>query len=140
MEGARYSFASDIWGIGIAVAECALGSFPFIKENGMPLNSFWELLNHIKTKDPPRLDPTKGFSPELCNFVDICVKKDPRERATVMDLLNHPFIKYYENRNVGYSQWVPHVMKLIQQERSKTSTHSTTNQITIENRLDSLLF
>jgi serine/threonine protein kinase len=140
LEGQKYSFASDIWGVGVAVAECALGSFPFIKDNGLPVNSFWELLNHIKTKEPPRLDPSWGFSPELCDFVNICVKKDPRERATVMDLLNHPFIKFYENRNVGYSQWVPHVLNLIQQDRIKHSTNSSTNQMRIEDRLDSLLF
>jgi mitogen-activated protein kinase kinase 1 len=139
LEGQKYSFASDIWAVGVAVAECALGAFPFIKDDGRPVNSFWELLNHIKTKEPPRLETSWGFSPELCDFVAICCKKEPRERASVTDLLNHPFIKFYENRDVGYSRWVPHVLALVQQERTKNSTNSTT-QMQISNRLDTLMF
>ncbi|KAL0482760.1 mitogen-activated protein kinase kinase [Acrasis kona] len=139
LEGYKYSFASDIWAIGIAAAECALGSFPFVKDNGTPVNSFWELLSHIKTKEPPQLKTSQGFSPELCDFVNGCLKRNPRERVSVQNLLDHPFIKFYENRNVGYSQWVPHIMSLIEKDRVKTSTNSS-NQMKIENKLDLLNF
>jgi serine/threonine protein kinase len=67
--GERYSFASDIWGLGISIIECVTGRFPFLKDGGVPAQTFWELMSTIKNQNPPKLDPENGYSPELCHFV-----------------------------------------------------------------------
>lgn len=46
----------------------------------------------ISKGKPPSLS-SKKWSPELCNFVDCCLKKDPKERSTCDELLAHPFLK-----------------------------------------------
>lgn len=94
LTGEMYSFASDIWSLGISVVECATGRFPFVKRDGTaPISGFWELLNHIKSQDPPSLSTKDGFSPEISDFVAQCLCKDPNSRASAIELLSHPFIQ-----------------------------------------------
>ncbi|GJX40793.1 mitogen-activated protein kinase kinase 1 [Tanacetum coccineum] len=50
------------------------------------LPSFYELLDAIVSKPPPSA-PTDQFSPEFCSFVSSCVKKDPKNRSSALDLL-----------------------------------------------------
>ena len=35
----------------------------------------------ISTKEPPKLNNPK-FSPEFTQFVDLCLKKEPKERSS----------------------------------------------------------
>ena len=44
----------------------------------------------IASENPPTLT---GFSEELIDFVSCCLKKDPTQRLSVFELLQHPFIK-----------------------------------------------
>lgn len=65
-----------------------------MKQDGTaPINGFWELLHHIKSQDPPSLSTKDGFSPEISDFVAQCLSKDPNSRASVVELLSHPFIQ-----------------------------------------------
>lgn len=51
------------------------------------------------TEDPiPALSP-QAFSPELCGFVDLMLRRDPAERPTAPELLKHPFL--VENHDQG---------------------------------------
>lgn len=117
--GERYSFASDIWGLGICILECATANFPFMKDNGVPAQGFWEVMSIIKNKDPPKLSPEDGYSPELCDFISACLLKEPRQRATSADLLNHPFIRKYQGKEFGYEKWVQLVMRMVIEDREK---------------------
>jgi serine/threonine protein kinase len=48
-------------------------------------------MHSIISKEPPVL--TKGVSQELSNFVSLCLKKRPGERASARALLEHNFMK-----------------------------------------------
>jgi len=82
----KYDFKADIWSLGITCIEMATGSPPHSKIP--PLR----LMMVIPNQDPPSLD-SKKYSAEFCDFVKICLTKDPEERPSIKDLLSHKFIK-----------------------------------------------
>ncbi|KAK8520410.1 hypothetical protein V6N12_004349 [Hibiscus sabdariffa] len=100
ISGSTYDYSSDIWSLGMVVLECAIGRFPYMQsEDQQSWPSFYELLQAIVEKPPPTA-PSDQFSPEFCSFVSACIKKNPRERASSLDLLNHPFIKKFEDKDI----------------------------------------
>jgi mitogen-activated protein kinase kinase 1 len=90
ISGGTYSNAADVWALGLSVIELALGEFPYKKVQGREM-VFWDLLNVVKSQPPPTL-PQGDFSPEMRSFVEMCLRKDPAERPTCSELLNHPWI------------------------------------------------
>ena len=49
------------------------------------------------------------FSKELCDFVSKCLKKEPKERGNVEDLLQHEFISKY----IGQENKIPEYLALL---------------------------
>ncbi|GAU23775.1 hypothetical protein TSUD_142670 [Trifolium subterraneum] len=100
ISGSTYDYSCDIWSLGMVVLECAIGRFPYIQsEDQQAWPSFYELLQAIVESPPPSAPPDQ-FSPEFCSFVSSCIKKDPRERSTSLELLDHPFIKKFEDKDL----------------------------------------
>ncbi|XP_060205356.1 mitogen-activated protein kinase kinase 6-like [Lycium barbarum] len=100
ISGSTYDYKSDIWSLGMVILECAIGRFPYIQsedQQGRP--SFYELLEAIVSSPPPSA-PADQFSPEFCSFVSACIQKDPRDRSSALDLLSHPFIKKFEDKDI----------------------------------------
>ncbi|KAK7272744.1 hypothetical protein RJT34_29558 [Clitoria ternatea] len=100
ISGSTYDYSSDIWSLGMVVLECAIGRFPYIQsedQQGWP--SFYELLEAIVSGPPPSAPPDQ-FSPEFCSFVSSCIQKDPGDRLTSLELLDHPFIKKFEDKDL----------------------------------------
>lgn len=80
----KYSYAADIWSLGITAIELAKGRPPLAD---MPLT---EALMVIPTRKPPRLGPE--FSPAFQSFVAGCLKVNPEDRMNVADLAAHSFL------------------------------------------------
>ncbi|TKY50158.1 Mitogen-activated protein kinase kinase 6 [Spatholobus suberectus] len=100
ISGSTYDYSSDIWSLGMVVLECAIGRFPYIQyEDQQSWPSFYELLAAI-VESPPPFAPPDQFSPEFCSFVSSCIQKDPRDRLTSFELLGHPFIKKFEDKDL----------------------------------------
>uniref|UniRef100_K3XRY2 Protein kinase domain-containing protein n=2 Tax=Setaria italica TaxID=4555 RepID=K3XRY2_SETIT len=79
--GPRGAVAADVWGFGVTVLELFLGRCPFLAPGGrMP--AFEKLRQAICDGEPP----------SLRGFVAACLQKDPMRRATVAQLLAHPFV------------------------------------------------
>ncbi|XAR67066.1 Mitogen-activated protein kinase kinase [Bertholletia excelsa] len=100
ISGSTYDYKSDIWSLGMVILECAIGRFPYIQsedQQGWP--TFYELLEAIVGSPPPSAPPDQ-FSPEFCSFVSACIQKDPRDRLSALDLLSHPFIKKFEDKDI----------------------------------------
>merc|ERR1719171_2715516 len=91
--GKPYSFASDIWSLGITLIECALGHFPYTAYTG---SNYFVLLGQILNDPPPQL-PANTFSAEFQDFVSLCLCKEPEQRPTSQQLLEHPFIRMYDD-------------------------------------------
>lgn len=100
ISGSSYDYSSDIWSLGLVVLECAIGRFPYIRsEDQQSAPSYFELLEAIVGSPPPSA-PSDQFSPEFCSFISACIQKDPKDRWTSSDLLSHPFIKKFEDKDL----------------------------------------
>eukprot|EP00246_Nothoceros_aenigmaticus_P016992 TRINITY_DN8005_c0_g3_i1.p1 TRINITY_DN8005_c0_g3~~TRINITY_DN8005_c0_g3_i1.p1 ORF type:complete len:351 (+),score=54.17 TRINITY_DN8005_c0_g3_i1:240-1292(+) len=101
ISGSSYTYDSDIWSVGLTLLECALGRFPYQR-----WRSFYELLEAIVEQPPPVPRPDQ-FTPEFCSFISGCVQKKPGDRMTIPQLLEHPFIKKYEDLEIGLAELLP---------------------------------
>jgi len=73
--------------------------------------AIFELLDYIVNEPPPTL-PKGRFSDEFVDFVDRCLKKNPSDRADLQSLMNHAFVKKFENSDISIGQWVCRVMNI----------------------------
>lgn len=81
-------FAGDVWSVGVVMLECLLGHFPFTDAGQKP--DFVTLMCVICSDE--KLEMPEKASPEFKSFVQRCLEKDWRKRATVSELLDHPFV------------------------------------------------
>lgn len=106
LQGTHYSVQSDIWSLGLSLIEMAIGMYPIpppdekiveqimkseVNEDSMAqfepkTMAIFELLDYIVNEPPPRLTHP-AFSEDFRNFVDICLKKSPDDRADLKTLL-----------------------------------------------------
>lgn len=81
-----YDCVADIWSLGITALEMAEGKPPYGDIHPM------RAIFMIPTKPPPSFRDPDRWSPEFIDFVSRCLVKNPEERATASDLLQHVFI------------------------------------------------
>ncbi|KRX44240.1 Dual specificity mitogen-activated protein kinase kinase 3 [Trichinella murrelli] len=80
-----YDIRSDVWSLGITMIEVATGNHPYSK-----WKTPFEQLKQVVMDSPPKL-PNRNFSEEFESF------KNFKERPKYKDLLEHPFLKRFEN-------------------------------------------
>ncbi|XP_028295715.1 serine/threonine-protein kinase PAK 5 isoform X4 [Gouania willdenowi] len=77
----------DIWSLGIMVIEMVDGEPPYFNEP--PLQA----MRRIRDNLPPRLKESHKVSSVLRSFLDMMLVREPSQRATAQELLQHPFLK-----------------------------------------------
>ncbi|CAB0004154.1 unnamed protein product [Nesidiocoris tenuis] len=81
-----YDCVADMWSLGITALEMAEGKPPYGDIHPM------RAIFMIPTKPPPSFREPDKWSPEFIDFVSRCLVKNPEERATASEMLNHEFI------------------------------------------------
>jgi serine/threonine protein kinase len=101
-----YSYAGDIWSLGLIVIELATGVYAYPK-----LTNFIEMVEYLQNMSPPQLPDNGLYSSELRHFISLCMQKEPENRATVTQLLDHPWLRLHENSSADLIGWYKSVLK-----------------------------
>merc|ERR1712137_707333 len=86
LDGGDYSEKADIWSLAITAIEMHDGQPPHNDEHIM------RAMLLITQNDPPTLSDPSSVSPEFNHFLERCLKKESKERATAEELMKDPFI------------------------------------------------
>ncbi|XP_018583112.2 serine/threonine-protein kinase PAK 6 isoform X2 [Scleropages formosus] len=81
-----YSTEVDIWSLGIMVVEMVDGEPPYFSE--APVAA----MKRLRDEPAPTVRNLHKISPVLKDFLDRMLTRDPLERASATDLLEHPFL------------------------------------------------
>uniref|UniRef100_A0ABI7XUN0 non-specific serine/threonine protein kinase n=1 Tax=Felis catus TaxID=9685 RepID=A0ABI7XUN0_FELCA len=82
-----YNCVADIWSLGITSIEMAEGKPPYADIHPM------RAIFMIPTNPPPTFRKPELWSDDFTDFVKKCLVKNPEQRATATQLLQHAFIK-----------------------------------------------
>ena len=77
---------SDVWSLGVSIIEMAESKNPFASCTSA------QVMNRVMNMPPPSLS-SSGWSSDLVDFVNACLVKDVKKRASVEELLKRPFVK-----------------------------------------------
>ncbi|XP_027631626.1 serine/threonine-protein kinase PAK 6 isoform X2 [Tupaia chinensis] len=103
-----YATEVDIWSLGIMVIEMVDGEPPYFSDSPV------QAMKRLRDSAPPRLRNSHKVSPVLRDFLERMLVRDPQERATAQELLDHPFLL-----QTGLPECL---VPLIQLYRKQTST------------------
>lgn len=81
-------YAADVWSLGVAILELYLGHFPLLPVGQRP--DWAALMCAICFGEAPEMPA--AASEEFRDFVSRCLEKKAGRRASVGELLEHPFI------------------------------------------------
>ena len=89
LHGGKYTYASDIWALGVSLVECLLGKYPFNR----PQNYF-DYIDATEASDILHvLDRREAqISQKAKNFISLCTQSEPSKRPDAITLLKHPWI------------------------------------------------
>ncbi|KAG7747630.1 hypothetical protein KL912_003002 [Ogataea haglerorum] len=113
IQGGVYNIKGDVWSLGLMLYELASGKFAFGGAPGGAApgvsglkgdpqiktpDSILDLLQRIVNERPPSLKESDGYTPELCEFVELCLKKE-KDRPDPHELLKHKFLADFPESN-----------------------------------------
>jgi hypothetical protein len=80
-----YGFNADVWSLGLTLAECALGQYPWRTDQG-PVGTMMEIMEG----DLP-VGAVSG-SPQFRDFLALCLRREPAARPAADGLRAHPWV------------------------------------------------
>ncbi|OAY33098.1 mitogen-activated protein kinase kinase kinase 18 [Manihot esculenta] len=84
--GEEQGFASDIWGLGCTIIEMASGGSPW-RNASDPVSVMYRIGFSDHLPEFP-----SSLSAQARDFLDKCLRRDPKQRWTTNQLLRHPFL------------------------------------------------
>lgn len=87
--------AVDIWSLGCVILEMVTGRRPWAN-----LDNEWAIMYNIAQGNPPQMPSPEQLSPQGLDFLQRCFTRDPRKRASAVELLQHEWIMTIRNQVV----------------------------------------
>jgi eukaryotic-like serine/threonine-protein kinase len=82
LSGGDITPAADVYALGLILHEMLIGNVPLAGR------TFAEILSARTTRDPPDLrDSGRAIPPRLATITSRCLRRDPRQRPTALDLV-----------------------------------------------------
>ncbi|WCJ37539.1 mitogen-activated protein kinase kinase kinase 17 [Euphorbia peplus] len=101
--GEEQGCASDIWAMGCTIIEMATGGTPWLRScNDDAVCMLYQIGFSDKLPELP-----KHLSEDAKDFMDKCLRRNPRERWTAKQLLNHSFLGKYRTQNSIWHSYSP---------------------------------
>uniref|UniRef100_A0A0E0K3W4 Protein kinase domain-containing protein n=1 Tax=Oryza punctata TaxID=4537 RepID=A0A0E0K3W4_ORYPU len=100
--GVVADFSGDVWSLGVVLLECHAGRFPLVAAGERP--DWPALVLAVCFAAAPEVPV--AASPEFGGFVRRCLEKDWRRRATVEELLGHPYVAGKPSRSRRQNEWL----------------------------------
>lgn len=129
INGLKYSFPADVWSVGATAIE--------LFENAPPYSEFplMRAMVLIATQGFQGFRENSHPTPEFEDFIRKCMIIDPALRATVDDLLAHPFLKDVEsiNREETFKDLLTHEVVYHPPEEEEEEQNEN-NDLNTENR------
>ncbi|KAF2861337.1 kinase-like protein [Piedraia hortae CBS 480.64] len=118
IQGSPYTVKSDVWSVGLALMELAIGKFPFSmpseeddEDEPSGPQGILDLLQQIVLEPSPKLPKSDAFPQILEDFVEKCLMKDPADRPTPQELYDSdPFLQAAKRTPVDLEQWAKSMM------------------------------
>ncbi|KAL7950634.1 map kinase [Trichoderma barbatum] len=85
----------DIWSLGCVILEMATGRRPWAN-----LDNEWAIMYNIAQGNPPQLPSPDQLSSQGIDFLTKCFARDPKQRSTAIELLQHEWIMAIRNQVV----------------------------------------
>ncbi|QLG70646.1 hypothetical protein HG535_0A05870 [Zygotorulaspora mrakii] len=109
IQGQPYSVTCDVWSLGLTLLEVAQGYFPFGNDKITPNIAPIELLTVILTFTPVLRDESElniTWSRAFKSFIEFCLKKDPRERPSPRQMIQHPWIQGQMKKKTNMEKFI----------------------------------
>ncbi|GMF34057.1 unnamed protein product [Phytophthora lilii] len=87
IQDSDYDFKADIWSLGITAIELADQKPPLFDEHPM------RVLIQIPRNPPPQVAHPEKWSAAFLDFLRFCLRKDPAERPSALECMQHAFIR-----------------------------------------------
>ncbi|KZF24151.1 Pkinase-domain-containing protein [Xylona heveae TC161] len=113
--GQSYTITSDVWSLGVSLLEVAQHRFPFPADGTemQPRAGLIDLLTYIVRQPIPKLkdEPDAGirWSENFKYFIECCLEKEPRRRATPWRMLEHPWMLEMRSKKVNMEHFLKQV-------------------------------
>ncbi|TGJ80492.1 hypothetical protein E0Z10_g8270 [Xylaria hypoxylon] len=85
--------AVDIWSLGCVILEMVTGRRPWSN-----LDNEWAIMYNIAQGNPPQLPGPDQLSPQGIDFLNRCFVRDPKKRASAVELLQHEWIMFIRSQ------------------------------------------
>jgi Serine/threonine protein kinase len=82
--GKKYNYVSDIWSFGLIMIELATGKYPYPVNKAMVIIDMLDITSEYPS---PNLPDNGLYSEDFRDFISRCMEKDPKKRATAVELL-----------------------------------------------------